>query len=253
MGGEFDPQAAYTWSGDLSGYPMTGTDTAGLYDAGYGYANDAAGLFGGSGGFGVQDILGLAQKLGVSPSGLLSKLVGSSNNSGSSLLGSLLGGGGGGGINWGGLLGNAIGTAAEVGPILAGLNYANNLPGADTSRLESLYNQYNPQAATLQYDINTGYGRNQLNSNLARRGVSGSSFANMDVGNFNTLRDIGRQQLINNAVVPQAGIANQIMQGQLTNQKLKTDLYGRGLQSLGVALGSKDSSLNSLLANLGLG
>lgn len=166
-------------------------------------------------------------------------------------------------------------------PDLSGLESARSALGGslpsiapiDTSRLESIYSQFNPSALTGQYDLATGAGRNQLQSNLTRRGVGGSSFGNFDLGNYDMTRDIGRQALLNQGLTAQSGIAGQIANAQATSgsqalqaaqlgnqrlgmtgdisgrivdaqlkaRQLQNDLYGRGLYGLASVLSPKSS------------
>jgi hypothetical protein len=139
------------------------------------------------------------------------------------------------------LLGGGSGydTAAALIPTLAAINYAKNQNPFDTSRLESVYNQFNPNALAYQYDQNTSAGRNALNSSLSQRGVMGSSFGNMDLSNYNTNRDLGRQSLINQGFGQQASVANQILQAQVQDRALKNQLYGSALYSIGNIFGGK--------------
>lgn len=168
-------------------------------------------------------------------------LLGTIGNAGKSLLGSILGGetnGGGLGNLFGGLNADSLlKTGFSAAPFLGAIAYAQNQDPFDTSQLQSLYNQYNPQAQANQYDLNTGIGRNQLTSNLARRGVLGSSFGNMDIANYDTSRELGRQSLINQGVGVSGGLASTILDAQIKQQQQKNDLYGRALYGLGGAIG----------------
>lgn len=138
-----------------------------------------------------------------------------------------------------GLLGTGLGAA----PALAAINYAKNTSPFDTSRLESLYSQFDPSAQAFQYDTNTGLGRERLTSNLARRGVSGSSFGNADLTNFNTTRDLGRQALLNQGVGTQANIATSIIDTQAKDRALKNQLYSAALLALSGSLSPRQIGL----------
>lgn len=245
--GIYDPMGGgdYSWVDSLGSafgdtgtfYPIEGT-IPGIDPASWGsYLPGGADL---SWWQGIQNALPSIPGMGGSSNQLstLGSLFGGGGGQQEGGLGSFLGGlfGGSGGL--GGLLGNAVSLA----PILGGLAYAANQTGFDTSRLENLYNQYNPQASTLEYDLNTAAGRNRLTSNLGRRGVLGSSFGNFDVASYNTLRDLGRQNLINQAVTPAAGIAGQILNANVAERALKNELYGRGLSALGLALSPRNVS-----------
>ena len=160
-----------------------------------------------------------------------------------SLFGGSTGAGGGGLLNF---LGGGLGSAINTAPILAAINYARNQSPFDTSRLESLYSGFDPQASAFQYDTNTGLGREELTSGLARRGISGSSFGDQSLTNYNTFRDLGRQSLINQGVGQQAGIAGQILSSDVASRQMKNDLYGRALLALSGGLSPRTSGALSL-------
>lgn len=159
--------------------------------------------------------------------------------------------GGGGGIFGSGILGgNGIfETAAATAPAMAAINYARNLRPYDTSRLTGLFNQYSPEAQASQFDVNTGLGRTALTDSLARRGVSGSSFGDQSLTNFNTARDLGRAQLINQGVGTQAGIAGQILASNVASQQQKNELYGRALLALSGGLSPSNKPLSGLFGS----
>lgn len=256
-----------------------------------------------AGGAGQATLDGLGSGFGSLTSGarssstswLDSLLNGSGTNPTSSILKALLGSNGTGGSK--GLLDGALGSNGILGSLLgaapgiAALSYAANQTPADTTQLHGLlgtaqgaaagssfnptqlqasYDAFNPQAQTSQYDIQTGLGNAKLNSSLAQRGLSGSSFGDQSLTNFSTSRDLGRQTLINQGITSQAGIAQNIAQdtlaqGSLANSQLgtqagiaksildanvastknKNDLYGRALLALSGGL--------SPTAKLGLG
>ena len=163
-------------------------------------------------------------------------------NSLTSGLKSLFGGGNTGGS--GGLLdflGGGLGSAINTAPILAAINYARNQSPFDTSRLESLYSNFNPESQAFQYDTNTGLGREELTSGLSRRGISGSSFGDQSLTNYNTFRDLGRSSLINQGIGTQAGIAGQILNSDVASRQMKNDLYGRALLALSGGLAPRTS------------
>lgn len=177
--------------------------------------------------------------------------------------------------DWGEVLGGLGQGAVSVGPALAAINYARNQDPFNTSNLQSLYsqtptnyqfdtskltdayNQFNPATVTGQYDLNTGQGRGALADSLSARGVAGSSFGNMDLTNYGMVRDVGRQQLINDATMKRAGIAesllgndrataalnlqgintrtnlaNSMLGADVKEREMKNNLYGRALLAL---------------------
>jgi hypothetical protein len=119
-----------------------------------------------------------------------------------------------------------------LGAGLAALNYARNQDPFDTSRLESAYSSIDPNSLAFPYDIQTGKGRESLNSSLTNRGVMGSSFANQDISSYDTMRGLGRQNLLTSGATAQANIGKQILDSQVAQQKNKNDLYGRALLAL---------------------
>lgn len=185
----------------------------------------------------------------------MASLLGSGNSSwtdllknyGSSAVKSLLSGFGGSSDATGGLLGGLLGGSSSdwlgkslgLAPILGGLAYAYDKAGPDLNKLNSLYDQYNPEGNLGLYDLNTEYGRRDLMSGLARRGVAGSSFGNADIYNYNTTRDIGRSAALNTGVMGAANIANSIAGWEAAENKNKTDLIGRGLYSIGTLFGGR--------------
>jgi hypothetical protein len=200
-----------------------------------------------AGGWGTDESLPISPDDAVSSQSWLSQLFnGAPNGTASTLQKLLLGSTAGGGANGllsslGGGSNGLLGTLASVAPSLAAIAYARNQNPFDTSRLQSLYSQYNPEAQASQYDVNTGLGRTKLTSDLARRGVSGSSFGDQSLTNFNTARDLGRASLINQGVGTQAGIAGQILGADVSSQQMKNDLYGRALLALSGGLAPRTS------------
>lgn len=125
-----------------------------------------------------------------------------------------------------------LGTGLAMAPGIAAINYAKNQDPFDTSRLESVYSSIDPNALALPYDMATARGRGQLTSSLTDRGVMGSSFANQDMSSYDTLRDLGRSNLLTSGAGQQASVANMIMQAQVKERELKNNLYGRALLAL---------------------
>jgi hypothetical protein len=171
-------------------------------------------------------------------------VTGSAINAPSGMLKSLFGDGVGGlGLNGlKGLIpgGNLGGSLLSSLPILSAIDYAKSQGPFDTSRLESLYGQYNPQAAAFSYDQNSQAGRRGLESSLQSRGVMGSSFGNADMYNFDTTRELGRNALVNQGVGQMSGIASSILDAQMKSRAMKNDLYGRSLLALGNVFGGRN-------------
>lgn len=130
-------------------------------------------------------------------------------------------------------------TAAAMAPILAAIAYAKNQGPFDTSRLTSTYDQFDPAALAYEYDQNTARGRSDLTSSLSNRGVMGSSFANNDLTNFGTSRDLGRRSLINQGLVARGGLAGNILDAEVKERALKNDLYGKALLATGNVFGGR--------------
>jgi hypothetical protein len=134
----------------------------------------------------------------------------------------------------------------------------------DTSRLSSLYSQVgditgrNTASALTNFDLKTGQARGDLRNGLERRGVLGSSFGNMDIGNFDTMagnqRGMLEGQLGLQGVAAQAGLANNMLgaeqayrqqQGGLANSLLGAE-QGQRQQQLGY-LGQQGTVASQLL------
>ena len=88
----------------------------------------------------------------------------------------------------------------------------------------------------MSYDLGTGQGRNQLQSNLTKRGVMGSSFGNFDLSSYDTLRQLGRSSLLGQGLGAQTGIANTLLNADVQSRALKNDLYGRAFDLFGRGL-----------------
>ena len=133
-----------------------------------------------------------------------------------------------------------IGTGLALGPGIAAINYARNQEPFDTGRLESVYDSIDPNSLALPYDLQTAKGRTNLTSSLTDRGVMGSSFANQDLSSYDTLRDLGRSNLLTSGAGTQATVANMILQAQAKERELKNNLYGRALLALSGGMRSTD-------------
>lgn len=133
-------------------------------------------------------------------------------------------------------------TALALAPILAAIAYAQNQGGFNTGRLESTYDQFEPNAMAYEYDQNTLRGREGLTSSLTNRGVMGSSFGNMDIANFNTARDLGRRSLINHGLTGRGDVAKSILDAEIKQRALKNQLYGTSLLALGNVFGGNNKT-----------
>jgi len=176
-------------------------------------------------------------------------------NSGASLLSRLFGGGGGGGggsdnaisrLFGGGSGSSGGGSLLSTIPALAAIAYAKGQDPYDLTKLNQAYSNVSPDALALPYDLQTATGRTALTSSLTDRGVMGSSFGNFDLNSYNTLRDVGRQNLLSTGASTQANIASQILNAQIAQQKNKNDLYGRALLAMSGSLAPKNSILDLL-------
>jgi len=122
----------------------------------------------------------------------------------------------------------------NAGLIGGGLLYGRNTMPNDVSLLEKSYANLDPNALTYQYDLNTAQGRNQLNSGLASRGLTGSSFGNSDVTNYNTVRDLGRRSLLNSGEKDKAMVADALYKSKYRNWQANTGMIGQGLNQIGL-------------------
>ena len=242
------------FGGDIAGTAFAGEGLSGGLGGGMGFFDDILGLASDQGFLPGSFDLGESLYGGTAAQGLdfasaeswLRNLVGGGLPSLGNSLMNLLGGGSGTGSNnlLGGLFGGTGGgfNPAAIAAALAAINYAKNTDPFDTSRLESLYGQFNPSANAFQYDTNTGLGREELTSGLARRGISGSSFGDQSLTNYNTFRDLGRQSLLNQGIGTQADIASKILSSDVASRQMKNDLYGRALLALSGGLSPTNTS-----------
>lgn len=246
--GTFNPALPQqtTFSGSfnpsIGGYvPPGGTVSALDVNAGMDAADAAAGI-GGTAPTPTMSIPGYGDIYGSMPSILknlpgLGSLFNSgsglwSGNSGTGIFGSLFGNNG---------LTSILDKGAASLPVLAAIDYARNQSPLDTSRLEGLYSQFNPNALASQYDQNTLLGRGALTDSLTNRGVMGSSFGDQSLTNFNTTRDLGRSTLLNQGIGQQADIAKNIADMNFKSRQLKNQLYGSSLLALGNVFGGRSS------------
>lgn len=197
-----------------TGYVTPGVTDAGLNSGIPGFMNEG---FSGLGGAGTGDYLSQ-----------LTKLLGQGNSSASSIFGSR----------------GALGTGLAVAPALAAIAYARNQGPFDTSRLTSAYNQIDPNALALPFDLQTARGRENLSSSLTSRGVMGSSFGNQDLASYDFLRQAGRQNILTSGAQAQAGIGGQLLDAQVKERLLKNDLYGRALLALSTGLNPPQTNIN---------
>lgn len=144
------------------------------------------------------------------------------------------GGGPGGGTVGGGVLGSAasdpLGAAFSATPFLLALNEANS-QGKD---LNGVLNQINGEAYTKSvlnpYDKDTGMGRYNLQNDLGLRGVSGSSFGQQSLDNYDYTRALGRSDMATKAQVATAGLQGSLINQRNTNRNL---ILGAGLSASG--------------------
>ena len=136
-----------------------------------------------------------------------------------------------------------LGTGLAAAPALSAINYAKNTSPFDTSGLTRISSEFDPDAAAFEYDTNTGLGRERLTSNLARRGIAGSSFGEADITNFNTTRDLGRRSLINQGLGTKVDIEKAIIDAQAKDRALKNQLYGSALLALSGSLTPRNVGL----------
>lgn len=154
--------------------------------------------------------------------------------------------------------GGLLGAAASALPSYLAYQYANNLQQPNIAAYTDLYNKAGDTSGILgMYDINTGLGRNQLNSSLTARGVSGSSFGDQALTNYNTQRDLGRGSLGYQGIGTQLNALTGGNNALLAQNKIKTDLLGRALGGAGSAIsqsapsGGSSLNLGSLFGGIG--
>jgi hypothetical protein len=132
-----------------------------------------------------------------------------------------------------------VGTGVRLAPYLEAIDYSRNLQEPDVSRLQESYNRYSSDATAFPYDIETARSRGRLASGLSNRGLSGSSIAQNDWMQFNTLREMGRGNLLSQGAESQSRIAGDILKAQQAAQKSKFDLYSRSLLALTGSINQK--------------
>lgn len=133
-----------------------------------------------------------------------------------------------------------ISRGLAAAPALAAISYAKNQTPFDTSKLQSIYDQYNPSAQAGMYDMATGQQRNALLSDQERRQISGSSFGDQSLASFGTIRDLGRSALLNQGLRGQADIASKMLDAQAKQRASQNQLYGSALYALGGALSPRN-------------
>ena len=138
---------------------------------------------------------------------------------------------------------NLISRGLAAAPALAAINYARNQTPYDTSQLSSVFNQMNPSAQVGMYDMASGQQKNALQSDLARRQVAGSSFGDQSLASFNTIRDLGRNALLNQGLAGQADVAAKMVDAQAKQRAAQNQLYGSALYALGGALSPRTGIL----------
>ena len=143
-----------------------------------------------------------------------------------------------------------LGLGAKTIPSLLAYNYFQNLPKPDTGQYQTLINKAGDMSGPLgQYDLNTATGRGTLNSSLSQRGVSGSSFGDQALTNYDTTRDIGRGSLGFSGI----GTAGQLLNGMnntiVGNNKNSTDFLGRMLGGIGNGV-SPTTGTSNILSDL---
>lgn len=115
----------------------------------------------------------------------------------------------------------------DINPYLDRLNsLSDRFAGNESPYLKSL---------TDPYDMSTNRGRGDLTMRLGDRGVLGSSFGNADLGNFDYMRDVGRgnlvSQAINQSVGAQSQLTDQAIKGVNTRNAGTNALLGAGLNA----------------------
>lgn len=115
----------------------------------------------------------------------------------------------------------------DINPYLDRLNsISDRFAGNESPYLKSL---------TDPYDMSTARGRGDLTMRLGDRGMTGSSFGNMDLGNFDYMRDVGRgnmvSQAINQSVGAQSQLTDQAIKGVNTRNAGTNALLGAGLNA----------------------
>jgi len=172
---------------------------------------------------------------------------------GAAALKSLMNKGGGNTINFGpgsnggglldGIANDPLGAAFSATPFLLALTEANK-QGKD---IDQVLNEFRGnesgymQSVLRPYDMDTAAKRTELLTGLGERGVSGSSFGNQQLGNFDYLRDVGRGDLTARAKVSTFAPTLDAITKRNTNRNM---LLGAGLNASGRLFQPQQSPLD---------
>lgn len=102
------------------------------------------------------------------------------------------------------------------------------------------------RAQTDPYDLATHNQRQALQEGLVARGVAGSSFGNMDLGNFDTARDVGRAGIVGNALQSSLGLRSGVIGNRDTAARAALGMEGANLGA------SNAATVNALTGKRGL-
>lgn len=126
------------------------------------------------------------------------------------------------------LMRNPLEAAFDSAPFLLAMNEANRQSGDLNGVIDKINGQGYTQAVLNPYDMDTGMGKTNLLQDLSMRGVSGSSFGNQQLGNYDYMRALGRGDLASKAQMSSAGLEGSLINQRNTNRNL---LLGAGLNA----------------------
>lgn len=125
-------------------------------------------------------------------------------------------------------LGNPAETAFNSAPFLLALAESNRQSGDLNGVIDKINGQGYTQAVLNPYDMDTGMGKTNMLQDLSLRGVSGSSFGNQQLGNYDYMRALGRGDLASKAQLSAAGLEGSLINTKNTNRNM---LLGAGLNA----------------------
>lgn len=233
-GGGFDPGAQGMWNaptpgmGDAGAFDQTGSLT-GATDGSFNPTADT--IFGGtsSNPFGDTNLLDTLKKYGSKGLEAAKLLLGRSGGNASTGSSSPGGKTAGRGI-LDTILGDPLQAAFNSAPFLLALNESNKQSGDLNGVLNSINGEAYTKSVLNPYDMETGTGRYAMQNDQALRGVSGSSFGDQSLNNYDYTRSLGRSDMATKAQLAAAGLQGSLINTRNTNKNL---LLGAGLSASG--------------------
>lgn len=118
--------------------------------------------------------------------------------------------------------------AFNSAPFLLALAEAQRQSGDLNGVINKINGEGYTRAVLNPYDNDTGIGRSNMLQDLSLRGVSGSSFGNQQLGNYDYMRALGRGDMASKAQLSAAGLEGSLINQKNTNRNM---LLGAGLNA----------------------